>query len=195
MDREKIKDYWNERAEHFSTTTAATTNDIYLRELEIKTTIETLLEVNPSSANVMILDVGCGDGYSTIRIAAAIQGWNFTGVDYSQKMLDIANRRLNDLAESEKSRINFKIDDATKLDSVRDRSFDIATTFRCLINLESIESQSLAIEAIADCLKPNGCYIAIENFVEGNDNLNAARRRFDLPDIPVRWHNRYFAEQ
>jgi hypothetical protein len=35
--------------------------------------------------------------------------------------------------------------------------------------------------------------MAIENFVEGQKNMNALRR-LSLPDIPVRWHNLFFRE-
>ena len=47
--KEAIKDYWEERAKQNATTPEATTNDLYLRELEIATFIQTLLETETSA--------------------------------------------------------------------------------------------------------------------------------------------------
>jgi hypothetical protein len=44
-------------------------------------------------------------------------------------------------------------------------------------------------------LKPQGYYLAVENFVEGHDAMNRARQAVGLPEIPVRWHNLYFEEK
>ncbi|HYK88915.1 MAG TPA: hypothetical protein VE398_09100, partial [Acidobacteriota bacterium] len=61
--------------------------------------------------------------------------------------------------------------------------------------LETPERQTEAFRQIAACLRPGGWYVAIENFREGNDAMNSARQRFNLPEIPVRWHNLYFEEK
>ena len=37
MKHNEIKNYWNERAEEFKTSPEATTNDYYMRQLEIDT--------------------------------------------------------------------------------------------------------------------------------------------------------------
>src|SRR2546426_7668002 len=44
-----------------------------------------------------VADVGCGDGYSTLSIAAAFPTVRFIGIDYSEKMLalDRKSTRLN----------------------------------------------------------------------------------------------------
>jgi len=192
---EKIKSYWNERAKEASGELTATTNDIHLRELEIATVIETLKEINlPTEAK--ILDIGCGDGYSTLRVAREFPQHKFLGVDYSENMINTACGRLNEAEDVQlKNRVNFIVGDATQLGEVcGDKKFDAVSSFRCLINLESFEKQADAIRQIADHLKSKGHYVAIENFVEGNENLNNARRIFDLPEIPVRWHNLYFKE-
>jgi hypothetical protein len=64
-----------------------------------------------------------------------------------------------------------------------------------LINLDSFERQTDAIAQIAEHTKAMGYYIAIENFIEGHENMNRARSSVGLPEIPVRWHNLYFKEQ
>lgn len=186
----KVRGFWEERAEQNATNPAATTNDVYLRELEIHTLTETLREVGFETGEC--LDVGCGDGYSTLRVAAGFPGCRFHGVDYSANM--IANARaglekMPDLAD----RVEFGVGDALNLfEAVGDQKFDVVTSDRCLINLESFEAQASAIGQIADRVKPGGSYVAIENFMEGQNNLTAARTQMALPEIPVRWHNLFF---
>ena len=90
---EKIKHYWEERAAKNSNNPSATTGDIWLRELEIITLIQTLKEISLLN-NSNVLDVGCGDGYSTLKIAKAFQGINFTGIDYSKNMIKTATTML-----------------------------------------------------------------------------------------------------
>ncbi len=44
--KDKIKEYWDKRALDYSGTPAATTNDVYLRELEISNIIQTLHQIS-----------------------------------------------------------------------------------------------------------------------------------------------------
>jgi ubiquinone/menaquinone biosynthesis C-methylase UbiE len=191
MKREEIKQYWDNRAREQGLDPAATTDDVYLRELEIATLIDTLKELDLSK-DALVLDVGCGDGYSTLRVAADFPQLRFSGVDYSADMIARAQRQLqSDSLSSE--HIRFAVGDVTKLgEALGQQLFDVAISDRCLINLESQEIQASAIGQIANHLKPGGYYIAIENFSEGHDNMNRARHALGLPEIPVRWHNLYF---
>jgi ubiquinone/menaquinone biosynthesis C-methylase UbiE len=191
--KEKIKEYWEGRAKQHISSTSATTEDIFLRELEIYAIIQTIYEINLHSGHS--LDVGCGDGYSTLSVAEAIPTISFLGIDYSENMIKIARERLETHPEF-KDRIEFTVGDVTNLkQACNDMFFDLILTDRCLINLESTETQSHAISEIAAHIKPSGYYIAIENFIEGHDNMNNARHSVGLPEIPVRWHNLYFKER
>jgi ubiquinone/menaquinone biosynthesis C-methylase UbiE len=190
---DKIKEYWDDRARQHSYCPAATTDDVYLRDLEISTLIQTIREVSPP-IRCSILDVGCGDGYSTLKIVQAFEDFSFIGVDFSENMINIARRRL-DSYPNLKSRIRFLVGDVRELDKTCGSSlYDVVISDRCLINLDSFEKQALAISQIAAHTKPGGHYIAIENFIEGQENMNAARRQVGLPEIPIRWHNLYFYE-
>ena len=194
MTSERIRNYWDDRAKESGGAASATTNDIHQRELEISTTTSTIRELFPERSDLEILDVGCGDGYSTLRIADEIAGAKFLGVDYSENMIANATRNLEGFADL-KDRVKFRVGDATKITEVcGDQRFDVAMSFRCLINLESFDDQTLAIADIYKCIEPGGYYLAIENFIEGNNNLNEARGRFGLPEIAVRWHNLFFTE-
>lgn len=188
----KIKDYWETRAKENDNSPRATTNDVYLRRLEISTLVETITELAlPEDSTV--LDVGCGDGYTTLHVAAQLPQLRFLGVDYSENMIHTAQQAAAqpDLA----ARIEFKVGDATNLKAAcADQTFAVVTTDRCLINLSSLENQAKAIAEIAEHTRPGGYYLAIENFVEGQDNMNAQRQAVGLPDIPIRWHNFFFKE-
>jgi ubiquinone/menaquinone biosynthesis C-methylase UbiE len=192
--QEKVREYWQERASKYSGGKASTTDDVWLREAEISATVETLREL-PLPRNAQVLDVGCGDGYSTLRVAQSFPCFTFLGIDYSEGMIRVARQRQ----ESERelgSHASFALGDVTNLEPVcGDASYDLVLSDRCLINLGSVEKQRDAIAQIARHTRPGAFYVAIENFVEGHDNMNAARSSVGLAAIPVRWHNQYFREE
>ena len=91
--------------------------------------------------------------------------------------------------------ISFKVADAINIGKYFEpESFDFILSDRCLINLETSKNQYDAIRQISSLIKPRGYYIAIENFTEGQNNLNEARKKMGLNEIPVRWHNLFFNE-
>ncbi|MGA2494181.1 MAG: class I SAM-dependent methyltransferase [Roseiarcus sp.] len=183
-----IKHYWTERAA--SDSANATTNDVHLRDLERATLVGRLRALG-CSAQSRILDAGCGDGQTVFALAAEF-GCRLVGRDYASSMIELAKTRL---ASDPNPLVDFAIGDVRRVaDEFGAEAFDFVTTDRCLINLESEAEQYAAIEGIAKALKPGGRYLAIENFVEGNDRLNELRALFDLPPIAVRWHNRFFRE-
>lgn len=182
----EIKQYWEERARAAAENPTATTDDIYLRELEIRTFSDHIRNLNlPAGARV--LDVGCGDGFSTTRIAAEFPSLQFTGVDYSGNMIATAKRRQGN--------VTFQVGDATQVGTAfASGTMDVVMTDRCLINLDSPQSQYDAIQHIHKLLKPGGHYLAIENFQSGQSELNRTRQSMGLKEIPVRWHNLFFDE-
>lgn len=190
---DKIKQYWDERAAAFITDPAATTDDVFLRELEIATLVKTLRRLGPAPG-ACVLDVGCGNGYSTVHVARAMPELIFLGVDFSERMI-MAAERLRIASPDVSDRVTFKVANVLELrGAIGEQAFPFVTTDRCLINLDTHEKQALALAEIAACTLPGGHYIAIENFAEGQLAMNEARRAVGLDDIPVRWHNLYFTE-
>lgn len=184
----EIRDYWNQRAA--TDANNATTNDVFMRVLERATLIEHLRRLG-CTANSRILDAGCGDGESLLALHDAF-GCTLVGRDFSRSMIDLANERLR---AHPGARVDFAVGDVREVgDAFAAASFDFVSTDRCLINLESEEQQFGAIAGISRVLRPGGFYLAIENFVEGNDRLNELRGTFGLPPIAIRWHNRFFRE-
>ncbi len=170
-----VKEFWDNQAMEHGASDLATAPDHFYRELEIREIIKHLRE------DERVLDVGCGNGYSTNCFAKAVDA-AYIGVDYSEKMIEEAS--------DANLGIPFVVGD------VRDipKHLGLADTIiseRCLINLKDWEEQKAAILEMKRCLKPGGRIILVENFQDGLDNLNTLRSRFDLYEIGVRWHNRY----
>ena len=67
-----------------------------------------------------VLDVGCGDG--TTAVPAAKLGADVLGVDIARNLVEAGNKRA---AEQRLSNVKFQEDDATHLDGVPDKSFDL----------------------------------------------------------------------
>jgi SAM-dependent methyltransferase len=189
-----IRHYWNERATQHADNPGATTDDIHLRELEVRTLHRALHGLClPHGSRV--LDAGCGDGFTTVRLAAACPNLSFVGFDYAPAMVANAQQRIQ-RQPSLARRVKVHVDDVTVVSpQTLGGTCDAAITCRCLINLPDVDWQRVAFERLAGCLKSGAVYLAIENFHEGQNDLNDARAAVGLPAIPLRWHNRFFTEQ
>jgi ubiquinone/menaquinone biosynthesis C-methylase UbiE len=152
----------------------ATSPDYNLRELEIEAISRHL------SSNQTVLDVGCGNGYSTLSFASQFSS-SFTGVDFVPEMVAVS-QQLSERAELRGSAC-FEIGDATNL-RFEDERFDVVVSQRCLLNLPSREDQWRALAEIARVLKPGGRYLMLEGTIQGLAKLNELRRKFALDPIP-----------
>jgi len=184
MDFEQIRKYWEERAASDSSA-QSTTHDYFMREIEYRVLNDAIERHRPST----VIDIGCGDAWTTVRLATACQAIRFLGCDYSETM--VKNARANLAAAGI---ANLTISQHDVLNHIQGK-FDMACTVRCLINLPDWESQKRAIKHIYDSLNVGGIYVMIENFIEGHDNFNRVREAFDLPSIPVREHNFFFKHE
>ena len=188
VSREAVKQYWTERAASDSTNT--TTNDVHLRHLERATLVKHLRDLG-CSAQSRLLDAGCGDGL-TIATLAQEFGCDLVGRDFAPSMINLARVRL---AAQPSLRADLAVGDVCRVvEEFGAESFDFITTDRCLVNMASESQQYAALAAISAALKPGGFYLGIENFIEGNERLNAMRALFGLPPIAIRWHNNFFRE-
>ena len=186
MPKDEIKQYWDQRAAESSH--VATTNDLHLRELEAAALISQL-QAFDLPKEPRILDIGCGDGETTVAISRSFPAARIQGIDFSAEMLTLAERK------SESDRVAFSVGDVRKLtDQFAASAFDAIITNRCLINLPSSDEQYDALKQISECLAPGGYFIGTENFTGGQASLTELRRSISLQEIPVRWHNLYFNE-
>jgi ubiquinone/menaquinone biosynthesis C-methylase UbiE len=190
MTEQAVKQFWNEQAETFKESDLATAPDHYYREMEIDRILSHLKD------GETILDVGCGNGYSTLRFARALPNSKVVGIDFSEPMIEQASSALakSDLA----GRASFFVANVLSLatnPAIIDQKFDAIVSERCLINLQNWEEQRTALLQMKEKLKPGGRIILTENTQEGLARLNSLRAKVQLPAITTRWHNYYIPQK
>jgi SAM-dependent methyltransferase len=174
-----IKQFWDQQAEQYGGSSCATSPDHHYRELEIRRILPWLKNCN------FILDVGCGNGYSTFKFADKYPDAHILGIDYSEAMISTAKA-----IRGKRSRPWFMVGDVR--DSLEQSyKYNAIVTERCLINLASWEEQQAAILNLKSVLRRGGRLILVENMINGLNSLNRLRDLVDLPTIPERWHNLY----
>jgi SAM-dependent methyltransferase len=166
-----IKDHWDSQARKTNLPDDAVTHtDRNQRLLEI----ELLLRELPRGQR--ILDVGCGNGYSTAIICRHAE--QACGVDYSAEMIERARRGYGHLGN-----LDFQLQDVLNLDQLPG-SFDVVVSQRCLINLSNWEEQQKAIGSIAAVVRPGGLFIMQEGTRQGRERLNQLRESLGLSRMP-----------
>lgn len=73
--------------------------------------------INPPTR---VLDLGCGDGTTAVPLAR--RGADVVGIDIAENLVDAGNRRA---VEAGLDRLKFQLGDASNLQEVEDRSFDL----------------------------------------------------------------------
>lgn len=185
QNTEKIKEFWDTRASAENVSEQQVTHrDVWQRWLEIEMIKKF---VRPTDR---MLDVGCGNGYTTRRLAPLVR--EIVGVDYSSEMVKRAGESEGPEGVSEN--ITFQVQDVLALNPERFGMFDVALSERCLINLASREEQERAIANIASVIKPGGRFIFVEGSQQGRAGLNKMRRSVGLEEMAPVWHNLDFDE-
>ena len=137
-------------------------------------------------AGAKVLDIGCGDGHSTLRFAGSVA--SIVGVDYIASFVD----RARDLA-ARRGISNASFCTGTVLDLAAIRAdaglADIAISIRCLINLSTWEQQKRAIAEIALTVRPGGLWLVSEGWSGGLRGLNSLRAHTALPPIAAAKYN------
>lgn len=95
-----------------------------------------------------ILDIGCGDGKVTAKMAALVPMGKVTGIDSSSEMIDFA--RLRFLA-SKYPNLSFELGDAQNLEYACE--FDLVVSFACL---HWVKDHLAVLRGIKRGLKPGG---------------------------------------
>jgi ubiquinone/menaquinone biosynthesis C-methylase UbiE len=181
---EKIRAFWEERADTFKTSGTATLPERAMHALEIKAIAQKL------EHGLDIADVGCGNGYATLRFARRFAS-NFYGFDYSERMVHYARQALSEIPSDQLvGSVAFEVGDALHLACESNR-FDRVITERCIQNLPSWHLQADAIAELLRILRVGGLLLMAECSQTGVEQLNQWRRKVRRPllnDI-VPWHN------
>jgi ubiquinone/menaquinone biosynthesis C-methylase UbiE len=156
--------------------------DYQLRELEIDTGTAYIRDGD------VVLDVGCGLGYS-LRQYATRRKIKGVGIDYAANMIRVARELQKEHGGTLQGTVDFQ--EASVLDlPFADRKFDVVTSSRCLMALLDWEKQQAALVEIARVLKPGGVLVLMEGTFEGLDRLNEVRGRFGLGPIDAAGRDR-----
>jgi len=177
--KESIKKEWNDAAESW-VDFVRKGKDYYRDELNNPATFELIGDVRDR----LILDLACGEGYNT-RILSR-KGAKVTGVDFSEKMIELAKRE----EAKEKRGIYYHVLDATDLEVFSSNHFDLVT---CFMSLQDIKNYKKAISEVARVLRIWGRFVfsvphpCFETIIADGKRTSAAKRYFGAVKYPVQW--------
>ena len=179
MKHELMMAFWSERVRAYASDPRANTNDIWLREVEIRAVEEVLAERPPAR----VLDFGCANGFSTLRLARQHPDITFVGIDLNPGMIAAAEVQR---AQAEITNVSFRVFNV--LERPLEEPFDLVYAIRVFQNLESLEAQQTAFDRLAESLTPAGRLFWIESYMDGYAELNAHREAMDLVALPIHPH-------
>jgi ubiquinone/menaquinone biosynthesis C-methylase UbiE len=99
-------------------------------------------------AGLNVLDAGCGTGYLSQQLHA--KGAKVIGVDFSEKMIQIAKEKSPD--------IDFRVESCSELTSIPDRSIDIVVSNYVLMDVPDLEG---TMQAFSRVLKAGGVAVLV----------------------------------
>lgn len=181
-----IRKFWDDRAKEFGEDWRATLGDEYLRLLEIKTMTKLIKKFKPKR----VLDVGCGNGYSTKIFASKFPSINFIGIDYSPEMVFQAKKKpVNNC--------DFFEGDVLYMETLPAGEFDFIFTQRCLQNIPDYGKQTIAINNLLIKSSTDGILLLMECSKDGVERLNNFRMKIGQPPIDniEPWHNNFFLDE
>jgi ubiquinone/menaquinone biosynthesis C-methylase UbiE len=184
---EEIRRFWTDQALRHGSSPAASWSDLPVLDLEVREIARHLAD------GQRVLDVGCANGHSTVRLAAS-HDLSVRGLDVIPEMIAQARQRLASLPAELARRVAFDVGDVTALDEPPE-SYDRVVVIRVLINLETWERQAAALGQCARVLRPGGLLLLSEATRQGWTALNRFRREWGLPDIPMPAFNNYVDQE
>ena len=142
--------------------------DIFQRDLEYDYICRYL------SPDMTVLEVGCGNGFSTNRFRALVR--HVDAFDYAENMVERARTHFGETN-------NRFIHDNVLHPQHLHGPYDAVICVRVLINLQDLEQQRLALRNLVPLLTPGGLLIVAEGFTEGFAALTHLRSQVGLPPM------------
>jgi SAM-dependent methyltransferase len=177
--RESMLAFWSDRVNRFASDPRSNTNDVWLREVEIRCVNSVLNNHNCTT----ILDFGCANGYTTMRLAELNPERKFLGVDINRDMIQAANEALG---AQPAQNVRFRQHDV--LAARLDRHFDCIYAIRVFQNIESPDMQRAVFDKLEAHLRPGGVFYYIESYADGYARLNRDREALGLALLPIHTH-------
>src|SRR6185503_8464582 len=114
-----------------------------------------LVEMLELGGDELALDIACGTGDITFAIARRLTSGRITGLDITQAMLDIAERKRQ---EREIANVSFHRGDILRM-PFADETFDCVTGGYALRNVPDVHA---ALKEIMRVLKPGGRFLSLD---------------------------------
>lgn len=170
MSKSKTDIFWNDRSGSGEIDVSKVNiDDLPQREIETR-----FVEKNLGK-DLNILEVGCGNGFLSKRLAAQVK--SIDAFDYSENMI----KQANDVHSVDN--VNYFHDNVLEPKNIPNNTYDVIVCVRVLINLRNFEEQKKAIRNIIEFMGPKTKLVMVEGFKDGFDNLNMLRSRVDLPSF------------
>lgn len=177
--RADMFEFWSQRAALFGADPRANTNDVWLREVEIAF-VHSLLQ---EGAYRRVLDFGCANGYSTLRLAKLHPGTDFIGIDINPDMIDVANKSAAELGIG-----NARFECRSVVEDPGEGGEDFVFAIRVFQNIESEALQRQVFDAVAARLARGGRLLTVESYLDRYIQLNEDRVAMRLPPLPIHKH-------
>ena len=183
--KESIRKEWNDVAESW-VDFVRKGKDYYRDELNNPAIFQLLGDVRGRH----VLDLACGEGYNT-RILAR-KGAKVTGVDFSEKLIELARREET----KEKLGICYYVLDAADLKKFSSNYFDLVT---CFMSLQDIEDYKGTISEVARVLRNRGRFVfsiphpCFETIIVNGKRKSASREYFRGVKYPIHWNMKRLA--
>jgi ubiquinone/menaquinone biosynthesis C-methylase UbiE len=145
MKKSDVKDVWNEASDSWSEFVREG-KDIARDDMNNPTVFELLGDITGKR----VLDLACGEGYNSRLMAK--QGASVVGVDFSDKLIDLALETEN----KDKLGIGYHVLDTSNMDIFENESFDIVV---CIMAMMDIQDYQGAIEEVSRVLKKSGRFV------------------------------------
>jgi tRNA (cmo5U34)-methyltransferase len=110
-----------------------------------------------SQANILVVGAG-GTAQEILTVGKLEPLWQFTAVDPSQPMLDLAKSKLDEHGLTSRTRMHFGY-----VDDLGDELFDAATLIGVLHHLPGDQAKQAILRSIASQLKPDAPFILAAN--------------------------------
>ncbi|MBI9072778.1 MAG: class I SAM-dependent methyltransferase [Melioribacteraceae bacterium] len=178
--QEQMIEFWSKRANQYKNDPRANTNDIWLRELEIKY-INQIISKNSFNS---ILDFGCANGYTTTKLFKLNPSLTITGIDINKEMIELAK---NNIDESMEGKLNYLVKDLLNKGKISEK-YDFIYCVRAIQNIESQEKQKNITNILIEMLNDGGKLLYIESYEKYYELLNKDREELGLEGLPIHKH-------